>query len=226
MRPFSRIVAAVLARDVRAEWRRKDIFTTIVMFGLLTVVVFVFSFDPARHSRGEVVPGALWTAIFFAGILGLNRSAARDGQDDQIAGLITSPADRGALYFGKLLAHLVFLLVGEAVILPLIIVWFDLGQQHLTAPFFLLLGLGTLGFLSVGSVFAVVGQKTRLREVMLPVLLLPVLLPLLLACVEGTAIVLTVGTSDGLWAWVRLATGFDVMYLVAGFLVYGFVLED
>lgn len=226
MSSFTRIVGAVLARDVRAEWRRKDIFTTIVMFGLLTVVVFVFSFDPARHAREEVVPGALWTAFFFAGILGLNRSAARDGQDDQVAGLITSPADRGALYFGKLLAHLVFLLVGEAVILPLVVVWFDLGGRHLTGPFFLLIALGTLGFLAVGSVFAVVGQKTRLREVMLPVLLLPVLLPLLLACVEGTTIVLTPDTTEGLWDWVRLAAGFDAMYLVAGFLLYGFVLED
>ena len=105
---FWRIVGAVLSRDLRAEWRRKDIFTTIVMFGLLTVVVFVFAFDPARHAREEVVPGCLWTAFFFAGILGLNRSAARDGLDDQISGLVTSPADRGALYLGKLLYDTLF----------------------------------------------------------------------------------------------------------------------
>lgn len=223
---FLRIVGAVLARDVRAEWRRKDIFTTIVMFGLLTVVVFVFAFDPARHAREDVVPGCLWTAFFFAGILGLNRSAARDGQDDQIAGLVTSPADRGALYVGKLIAHMVFMVVGEAVILPLAIMWFDLDGRHLTGEFFTLLGLGTLGFLAVGSVFAVVGQKTRLREVMLPVLLLPVLTPLLLAAVEGTMIVLSPGENTGLSAWMQLLVGFDLMFLIAGFLLYGFVLED
>jgi len=223
---FWRVMKAVLARDIRAEWRRKDIFTTVVMFGLLTVVVFVFAFDPASHEREDVVPGTLWTAFFFAGILGLNRSAGRDGQDDQISGLITSPADRGALYFGKVLSNLVFMLVGELVILLVAIVFFDLDGRHLTPAFFGLIALGTLGFLAVGSVFAVVGQKTRLREVMLPVLLLPVLTPLLLGAVEGTTIIFTPGPDDGLGAWFQLMLAFDAIFLTAGFLLYGFVLED
>lgn len=223
---FWRVVQAVLARDVLAEWRRKDIFTTFVMFGLLTVVVFVFAFDPNRHAREDVVPGALWTAFFFAGILGLNRSAGRDSQDDFLHGLITSPADRGAMYFGKLTAHLVFMGVGELVILALSIVFFDLDGRHLTPEFFLILVLGTLGYLAVGTVFAVVGQKTRLQEVMLPVLLLPVLTPLLLAVVEGTAIIFTPETNEGLWHWIQLMVAFDVMFVTAGFLVYGLVLED
>ena len=136
---FWRVVKAVLARDVLAEWRRKDIFTTFVMFGLLTVVVFIFAFDPSRHERQDVVPGALWTAFFFAGILGLNRSAGRDSQDDFLHGLITSPADRGAMYFGKLIAHLVFMGVGEAVILALAVAFFNLDGRHLTPAFFLIL---------------------------------------------------------------------------------------
>lgn len=223
---FWRVIGAVLTRDVLAEWRRKDIFTTFVMFGLLTVVVFVFAFDPTRHERQDVVPGALWTAFFFAGILGLNRSAGRDGQDDQLHGLITSPADRGALYFGKLIAHLVFMGVGELVILALSIVFFDLDGRHLTPAFFAIMVLGTIGYLAVGTVFAVVGQKTRLREVMLPVLLLPVLTPLLMAAVEGTAIIFTPGPDKGLGHWIQLMVAFDIMFMTAGFLVYGLVLED
>lgn len=223
---FWRVVKAVLARDVIAEWRQKDIFTTFVMFGLLTVVVFVFAFDPSRHERQDVVPGALWTAFFFAGILGLNRSAGRDSQDDFLHGLITSPADRGAMYFGKLIAHLVFMGVGELVILALSIVFFDLDGRHLTPEFFLILVLGTIGYLAVGTIFAVVGQKTRLREVMLPVLLLPVLTPVLLGAVEGTAIIFTPGGNEGLWSWIQLLAAFDVMFITAGFLLYGLVLED
>ncbi len=223
---FLRVMGAVLTRDLRAEWRRKDIFTTIVMFGLLTVVVFVFSFDPASHQREEVVPGTLWTAFFFAGILGLNRSAGRDGQDDQISGLITSPADRGALYLGKVASNFAFMAIGELVILLVAIVFFDLDGRHLKASFFELLLLGTLGYLAVGTVFAVVGQKTRLREVMLPVLLLPVLTPLLLGAVEGTTIIFTPGPDRGLGSWMQLVAVFDLIFLIAGFLLFGFVLED
>lgn len=223
---FLRIIGAIVARDLRAEWRRKDIFTSFVMFGLLTVVVFVFAFDPARHLREEIVPGALWTAFFFAGILGLNRSAARDTQDGFLLGLVLSPADRGALYLGKLLTHFVFMVLGEAVILTLATVFFDLDGRHLTPMFFAILVLGTIGYLAVGTVFAVVGQKTRLQEVMLPVLLLPVLTPLLMAAVEGTTIIFTPGPDKGLGHWVQLLAGFDLIFAIAGFLVYGLVLED
>ena len=108
------------------------------------------------------------------------------------------------MYFGKLIAHLVFMGVGELVILALSIVFFDLDGRPLTPEFFLILVLGTIGYLAVGTVFAVVGQKTRLQEVMLPVLLLPVLTPVLMGAVEGTAIIFTPGGNEGLVHWIRL----------------------
>lgn len=226
MNSFGRVVGAVIRRDVRAEWRRKDIFTTIVMFALLTVTVFVFAFDPARQLREDVVPGTLWTAFLFAGILGLNRSAGRDGQDDQISGVVTSPADRGALYLGKVLSNLVFMVIGELVVLVASAFMFDLDGRHLTGMFFLLLALGTLGFMGVGTVFALVSQKTRMQEVMTPILLLPVITPLLIGVVEGTKIIFTPGGNEGLSEWVQLVAIYDAIFLTAGFLLYGSVLED
>jgi heme exporter protein B len=223
---FWRVVRGVLQRDLRAEWRRKEIFTTITMFGLLTVVTFVFAFDPTRHAREDVLPGMLWTAFFFAGMLGLNRSAAKDAGDGCMDGIVTSPADRGAIYVGKMISHTVFMAVGELVVLIAAIVFFDLDERHLRLPFFELLLLGTIGFLAVGTIFAVIGQKTRLREVMLPVLLLPVLMPLVLALVEGTTIVLTPGGDKGLDSWMKLALAFDILFVCVGFLLYGYVLED
>lgn len=221
-----RIVRAVLARDLLTEWRRKETVTTIVLFALLTVVTFVFSMDPARHDRADVLPAMLWTAFFFAGMLGLNRSAARDSGDGTLLGIVLSPVDRGWLYVGKLLSHAAFMLIGEAVVLLFTILWFDLDGRHLTPAFFSLLLLGTLGFLSVGNVFAVVGQKSKLREVMLPVLLLPVLSPLILGVAEATTLVLSEGSSEDLAQWIRLVVGFDILFLTVGFLVYGYVLED
>ncbi len=226
MRAFLDVTRAVFRRDLSAEWRQKDVLTTVIMFGLLTVVTFVFAFDPARHAREDIVPGCLWTAYLFAGMLGLGRSAARDSQDGGTVGLLLSPADRGAVYLGKFLSHAVFMIAGEAVVLLFTIVWFDLDQRHLTGPFFLILLLGTLGFVAVGTVFAVVSQKSRLREVMLPVLLLPILAPMVMAAVEGTTIVLTPGGNEGLGEWLKLLAGFDFVFAIAGFLLYGFVLEE
>ena len=226
MRSFLGVTRAVFRRDLSAEWRQKDVLTTVIMFGLLTVVTFVFAFDPARHAREEIVPGCLWTAYLFAGMLALGRSAARDSQDGGTIGLLLSPADRGAVYLGKFLSHATFMIAGEAVVLLFTIVWFDLDSRHLTGPFFLILLLGTLGFVAVGTVFAVVSQKSRLREVMLPVLLLPILAPMVMAAVEGTAIVLTPGGNEGLGEWLKLLVGFDFVFAIAGFLLYGFVLEE
>ncbi len=226
MRVFWEVTGAVFRRDLSAEWRQKDVLTTVIMFGLLTVVTFVFAFDPARHAREDVVPGCLWTAYLFAGMLGLGRSAARDSQDGGTIGLLLSPADRGAVYLGKFLSHSLFMAAGEAVVLIFSVVWFDLDQRHLTPWFFLVLLLGTLGFVAVGTVFAVVSQKSRLREVMLPVLLLPILAPMVMAAVEATTIILTPGGNEGLSAWLRLLSGFDFIFVVAGFLLYGFVLEE
>jgi heme exporter protein B len=213
-------------KDLSAEWRRKDVLTSVVMFGLITVVTFVFAFDPARHAREDIVPGCLWAAYLFAGILGLTRSAAKDSQDGGTQALLVSPADRGALYLGKLAALALFTLVGEAIVLLFAILWFDLGARHLTPAFFLIIALGTLGFVSVGTVFAAVSQKTRLREVMLPLLLLPVLSPIVMAAVEGTALVLSPAGTRGLGSWLQILAAFDIVFVTLGFLVYGYVLEE
>lgn len=222
---MNQLFVALLQRELRAEWRRRETVTTIVLFALLTLVTFVFSFDPTRHAREDILPGALWTAIFFAGMLGLNRAAARESGDGGLIGVVLSPADRGILYLGKVCAQLIFLAVSELVVLLFATLWFDLDERHLSWQFFLILFLGSVGFLAVGSVFAVIGQKTRLREVMLPVLLLPVLSPLILALAEGTSLILSLST-EGLSQWFTLAVAFDVLFLTAGFLLYGFVLEE
>ncbi|HEX9642040.1 MAG TPA: heme exporter protein CcmB, partial [Candidatus Krumholzibacteria bacterium] len=143
-----------------------------------------------------------------------------------LTGIAMSPADRGWLYVAKIISHFVFMAVGETVVLLLSIVWYDLRSEHLTGMFFLVLLLGTIGFLAVGNVFVVIGQKSRLQEVMLPVLLLPVLSPLILGLVEATAIILASGPRGDLISWLQLIIAFDILFLGVGFLLYGQTLED
>lgn len=223
---FWRVVAAVTTRDLRAEWRGREVLSTLALFSLLTVVVFVFSFDPSRHAREMVVPGTLWTSLYFAGLLGFSRSADRDARGGMLEQLRLSPADRGAVYVGKCLSHSVFLLAALVVVLPLMAVWFDLDGRHLTGPFFLLVALGLVAFVAVGTLFALVSSKSRLREVMLPVLLLPVLTPVVRAAVEGCALVISEGPWREVAEWVKVLAAFDGLFLVAGFLLYGHALEE
>jgi heme exporter protein B len=220
------LIRAVAYRDLRAELRNPETLLTIVLFALLTVFTFGFSFDTARTPREQVLPGILWTAFFFAGMLGLNRSAARDQADGVLTGIAMSPADRGWLYFAKILSHFVFMLVGEVVVLLLCIVWWNLRGEHLTGSFFLLLLLGTIGFLAVGIIFGVIGQKSRLKEVMLPVLLLPALFPIIVSVTQGMGLILAGDTSDKLLPWLQIVAFYDILFLGAGFLLYGLTLED
>ncbi|MCU0501307.1 MAG: heme exporter protein CcmB, partial [Anaerolineae bacterium] len=172
---FWRAVAAIVWKDIRAELRTKDIFSSMVVFAVLSVLVFSFAFELRVPSMTMVVPGILWVAITFAGTLGLNRAFVIEQDKGSLAGLLLAPVDRSAIYFGKMFSILLFVLVVELFLLPLVMIFYNLWL--LTPANLLVLLLGTYGFAAVGTVFSAIAVNTRAREVLLPVLLFPVLLP-------------------------------------------------
>lgn len=221
-----RIAWAILARELRGELRAREILPTILVFGALVIVVMNFAFEPSREESGFLAPGVLWVAIAFSGILGLARSAARDEENATLDGLLAAPVDRGSLYLGKALANLAFLLLSEVVLVPLFLVVYNLAGAGTLAALAPVLLLGTVGFAAAGTIFAAIASNSRLREILLPVLLLPVVIPLLLAAVEGTGIVLRGEGTRHLGSWLRILVVFDVVYVVASFLLFEYVLED
>jgi heme exporter protein B len=221
-----RVAWAILRRELRGELRAREILPTILVFATLIVVLMNFAFEPSREESALLGPGVLWVAIAFSGILGLSRSAALDGENAALDGLLAAPVDRGSLYVGKVLANLVFVLASEVVLVPLFLVLYDaaaLGTLLALAPTIL---LGTIGYVAVGTIFAAVAVCSRLREILLPILLLPVAIPLLLAAVEATSIVLAGEGTRHLGSWNRILVVFDVVYLVASYLLFEYVLED
>jgi len=151
---FWHAVGAIVWKDIRAEARTKDIFSSMFVFALLSVIVFNFAFQLRVADMKSVVPGMLWVAISFAGTLGLNRAFVIEMDKGSLAGLLLAPMDRAAIYFGKTLGNLLFMLIVEAVLLPLIMIFFNLSL--FSVPHLLVLLLGTIGFAVVGTIFSAI----------------------------------------------------------------------
>lgn len=221
---FWKAVVAIIWKDIRAELRTKDILSSVFVFALLTVIVFNFAYELRVPSMKMVVPGIIWVAISFAGTLGLNRAFVIEQDKGSLAGLLLAPVDRAAIYFGKMLANLIFILVVELALLPLVMIFFNLSL--ITGPHLLVLFLGTYGFAAVGTVFSAMAVSTRAREVLLPVLLFPVLLPVLVAGVKMTGGLVDGASLGEMGNWLQLVALYDVGFTVVAYLTFGFVVEE
>ena len=186
---YLRKVFAVVAKDVAAELRTREMLSSMFVFSLLVILIFNFAFDLRAENQKTLAPGVLWVAIAFAGMLGLSRSFIIEKDRGSMEGLLLTPVDRSAIYLGKMLGNLLFIGIVEIIILPIFIVLFNLSAAHLP----LLVGvmiLGTIGFAGVGTLFSAMAVHTRAREVLLPILLFPVVIPVMLASVKLTAAIL------------------------------------
>jgi heme exporter protein B len=224
LRGYLRQVANLLWKDLVIELRTRDAVASMLVFGILSLTVFNFAFELRADSVLLVAPGVLWVAILFAGTLGLGRSYSHERDRGSLEGLMLCPVDRSAIYVGKFLANLVYIGLSELVLVPVFASFFDVPV--LNPGVIAIIALGTVGFAAVGTVFGAMAVNTRAREVMLPILLLPVLVPLIIASVKATGLLIDGEPWSQTWAWVNLLVAFDVVYLVASFLLYEYVLED
>ncbi len=224
MSQFFRPILILAWKDVFLELRTKDVITSVVVFALLVGVIFNFAFDPTPDVIALVVPGILWVAITFAGVLGFNRSFILEKDNGSLDGLLLCPVSRDVIYFGKLLGIVVFMMVMEAILLPLFSVLYNFSL--LDPLLFFIAFIATLGFAAVGTLFSAIAVNTRSREVMLPVLLLPVAAPVLIAAVEATAVIMDGGTLGQIGRWWQILVAFDVIFLVVAAFLFGTVLEE
>ncbi len=224
VKTFGRKSLAIVAKDVVAELRTKEIFTAMFVFALLVIVIFNFAFELHRVEMELIAPGVLWVAFTFAGVLGLNRSFVLEKDRGCLEGLMLCPVDRSAIYVGKLVGNLIFMGVMEVIALPIFGVLSNLSVFRLALiP---VIVLGTVGFAAVGTLFSAMAVNTRTREVMLPVLLFPILVPVIIAAVKATQQVLAGSSLMGIANWLNLLIAFDVIFLVAAFLTFEFVVEE
>jgi heme exporter protein B len=221
---FFNQVAAIVAKDVAAELRTKENLSAMLVFSLLVLVIFNFAFELKSVEMVALGPGVLWVAFTFSGILGLGRSFAAERDKGSLDGMLLAPVDRGAILIGKALANLLFIVVMEIITLPLFVVLLNVSLPWFPLVFYLL--MGTVGFAVVGTLISAVAASTRMREVMLPVLLFPVLVPLFMAAVKATSGAMAGQPFSDYSNWFNLLLGYDIIFLVVSFLVFEYVVEE
>jgi len=217
-------VGALLWKDLLVELRTREILGGMVVFALLVLVIFNFAFDLRVDNVGGVAPGVLWVAFTFAGILGLGRSFIQEKDRGALDGLLAAPIDRGAIYLAKLLGNLLFMTVVEAIALPVFISFFNFGR--ITLELALIVFLGTVGFAAVGTLFSAMAANTRAREVMLPIMIFPISVPVVIASVEATALALGGSPFAQSLGWIELLVAFDLIFGILCFVVFDFVVEE
>jgi heme exporter protein B len=217
-------VATILWKDLVSEVRTKEMLSSMLVFALLVTVIFSFAVDPRSVDMADLAPGLLWVAFAFSGILGLNRSFALEKARNSLEGLMLTPVDRSGIYLAKMLGNFVFLSIVELVILPLFWVLSNLTTFPLALA--LVVPLGTLGFVAAGTLFAAMTVNTRAREVMLPMLLLPVSVPVIVAAVKSTAALMAGDPLAGIAGWLQLLVACDVVFVVLSLLIFEYVIEE
>lgn len=224
MRETLRAALTIYAKDVRLELRTRETLFSVLAFAFVVAFIFTFAFEPSPQLIASIGPGIVWVAYIFTAVLGMNRTFLLEHERGTLDGLRLAPVPREALYLGKLLSVLTLLVTVEALMLPAFLVLYDLSLFNV---WFIAVALAaTVGIAAVGTLFSAIAVHTRAREVLLPMLFLPVALPLLIGAVTGAREALDGEGWSGVGGWLQLIVAFDVVFLVLSSLVFEYVLEE
>lgn len=219
------VFRAVLWKDLAVEWRSRDRVVAMTLFAALAVILFWFSLPvESPEQRRAAVPGLIWIVSLFASLLGLNRSFSIELENDTLSALALAPVDRGFVFLGKATANWIFLFCVQAITFAFTAVAFSIDVGHALLPFAVVSALGSLGVATLGTLFAAIAVRTRFREVMLPLLALPLLIPVLLSSVAATRELLDSGALAS--SALRLLIVTDAVYLIVSFVTFDFVLDE
>ena len=224
MTGFWPTVAALVWKDILAELRTRDVIISVLTFALLSLIIFNFALSPSPQLTPVVAPGVLWVAFTFAGVLGLTRTFVLEKEQGNLVGLLLTPTSREALYVGKMLGSLFFMLMAEVVLLPVFAVLFNLSPFK--PELLLIIFMATLGFAAIGTIFSAIAVNTRSREIMLPMLFLPIVVPIIIGAVVASSVALEGGEWSDVVKWVQLIAVFDVLALVFSALTFEHVLQE
>jgi heme exporter protein B len=222
---YVRRALTVAWKDLVVEGRSKETLNALLFFSLALLFVFQFALGPDRERLAAVLPGLLWLGFILSSVLGLGRAFLVERENDCWEALLLTPGDKSAIYLGKLAGSLVLMAVVETLVLALFVLFFNVDLGSALPGLALVIGLGTVGIAAVGTLFAAMTAQVRARELLFPVLLLPVLVPVLLGTVKATEALLLREPLAAVAHWLKLLVAADIIYLAIGLLTFDFILE-
>ena len=222
--PFLKAIAALVWKDLAGEWRSREMLSAMLVFALLVILIFNFALELDTAARASVTAGVLWATFVFAGTLGLNRSMALEKDRGCLDGLLLAPVDRSAIYFGKAIVNLVVMWVTAAIVLPVFSLLYNVNLFN--PGLLLVIVLGTVGYVAVGTLLSAMSVQTRTRDVLLPILLFPVALPVLVAAVKASSGFLqNLGMAE-IQPWLTLLVVYDIIFTAIAFMVFDYIVEE
>jgi heme exporter protein B len=211
-------------KDMLTELRTKEIIISVLVFALLVVIIFSFAFSPESAMMETIAPGILWAALTFGGVIGFSRTFATEKESSRLEGLMLCPIDRAVIYWGKLAGSFTFMLVVAIIVTPIFLALFNLPVFLPRLALVIILAL--IGFASVGTLFSALAVNTRARDIMLPILFLPVVVPVIISAVKATGPVLVDGPWSDMLTWLQILIAFDIIFLVTATFVFEYVIEE
>lgn len=216
----------IAIKDMKVEIRSKERLYSMMVFALLVMVIFNFAFDPGAEYIGEVAPGILWVALIFSATLGLNKTFAGEKDQDCLQGLMLAPMDRSSIYFGKLLGNLTLSFIISLITLPFFALFFNLSIGNNLHLLILVILLAMVGFISVGTLFAAISVSVKGGEMLLPLLLFPVEVPVIIAAVKATSMILDGKPLIDYSMWLQVLAIFDLIFIMVSYVTFEFLIEE
>jgi heme exporter protein B len=221
---FLRAVLAIIWKDLTAELRSREILSAMLVFALLVIFIFNFALELNTQVRNEMTPGVIWVTLTFAGTLGLNRSMAVEQDRGCLDGLLLAPVDRTAIYLGKTLTNFLFMLLVAMIVIPLYSLFYN---QNLFIPgLWLVILLGSLGYVSTGTLLSSMTVQARTRDILLPIILFPVVIPVLVAAVKASTAYLQAAPFMDVQPWLTLLVVYDVIFVTLAIMFFDSVVEE
>ena len=216
----------VARKDLAIEYRTRTAFFSALVFSLLGLTIFYFAWDATAVAAIDLAPGVLWVIFTFSGLLGLQRSFGVEQADRAMDALLAAPVDREAIYLGKALANLLFVIGVQAITLPALGLFYNVPLSDVALPLAGIALLAAIGLVAVGTLFSSMAVNTRMAELLLPMLSLPFFVPIVMAAAGTTARLLAGRPVAEAWPWIRILVAFDIVFIVACTLAFPYTLEE
>lgn len=221
---FLKATFAIVRKDLSAEFRSRELLSAMLVFSMLVILIFNFALELEPNTRKEVTAGVLWTTFAFAGTLGLNRSMAVEKDRGCLDGLLLAPVDRSAIYFGKVISNLAFMFIVELIVLPIYSILY--GINLFNPGLLLVILLGSIGYIGVGTLLASMAVQARTRDVLLPILLFPIVIPVLLSAVKASSGFLNGAPMTDIMPPLNLLIVYNLIFLAVAFMTFEQVVEE